>query len=183
MTPPGTVTLTTPRLVLRPFTLEDAEAMYHTWAKDPEVTRWMRWQPHKSIDETSAVLADWVKSYRSGDTYLWAITLKDSHQLMGSLGIFNGEDSRFPGHKQPAYCIGKAYWGKGYTAEALTAALKHFIAATGCTSLYCSHAVGNPASGRVMEKAGFVYHCEGSYLTFSGQAVPARQYLYQPPQP
>ena len=42
----GTRTIETDRLILRRFTVEDAPAMYSNWASDPEVTRFLTWQPH-----------------------------------------------------------------------------------------------------------------------------------------
>ena len=46
----GTQTIATERLTLRRFTMEDAENMYYNWACDPEVTKYLTWQPHKSVD-------------------------------------------------------------------------------------------------------------------------------------
>lgn len=48
----GTQTIETERLLLRPLTPEDAPMMYANWANDPDVTRWLRWEPHKNVDET-----------------------------------------------------------------------------------------------------------------------------------
>ena len=47
----GTQTIETERLLLRPLTPEDAPMMYANWANDPDVTRWLRWEPHKNVDE------------------------------------------------------------------------------------------------------------------------------------
>ena len=45
----GTITLETPRLILRRFAAGDAAAMYRNWASDPEVTRFLTWPPHESL--------------------------------------------------------------------------------------------------------------------------------------
>lgn len=47
----GTKTIETRRLVLRKFTLSDAEPMYRNWASDPEVTRYLLWPAHESEEE------------------------------------------------------------------------------------------------------------------------------------
>ena len=52
----GTQTIETERLLLRPLTPEDAPMMYANWANDPDVTRWLRWEPHKNVDETRELL-------------------------------------------------------------------------------------------------------------------------------
>ena len=52
----GTILLETERLLLRRFTMEDAEAMYRNWGSDEEVYRYLRAKPHKTIEDTLAVL-------------------------------------------------------------------------------------------------------------------------------
>lgn len=56
----GTQTLETDRLFLRQLLPEDAEQMYTNWASDPEVTRFLRWEPHKNALETVGLLAAWA---------------------------------------------------------------------------------------------------------------------------
>ena len=46
----GTVTLETPRLILRRLTLADAEPMYRNWASDPGVTKFLTWPTHSSVE-------------------------------------------------------------------------------------------------------------------------------------
>lgn len=48
----GTQEIETPRLLLRRLMPSDAPMMYSNWANDPEVTRWLRWTPHKDVAET-----------------------------------------------------------------------------------------------------------------------------------
>ena len=59
--------LETERLILRRFTLDDADAMYRNWASDDEVTKYLTWPAHSSVDITKMVLADWVESYKNDD--------------------------------------------------------------------------------------------------------------------
>lgn len=174
----GTRPLETERLILRRFTLDDAEAMYHNWANDPEVARHMRWDAHQNLDETREVMAGFVAAYAQSDHYHWAITLRETGQAIGTVAIFPGDDGIPEDAWEPAYCIGRAWWGNGYTTEALTAALDYFTAGTGITKLECCHAKENPASGRVMEKCGFRFHHDGAYHRLDDSEVPARFYLY-----
>ena len=67
----GTQDIETPRLLLRRLLPEDAPQMYANWASDPEVTRYLRWEPHKSPAETRELLAAWAllhagKGHRTG---------------------------------------------------------------------------------------------------------------------
>ncbi len=52
----GTQILTTERLILRPLTAADAITMFENWASDPQVTRFLRWEPHKDWLETAQLL-------------------------------------------------------------------------------------------------------------------------------
>ena len=74
----GTQTIATERLTLRRFTIEDAENMYYNWANDPEVTRYLTWQPHKSVEETAEILQQWEAGYSKNEFYQWAIELMTS---------------------------------------------------------------------------------------------------------
>ena len=52
----GTVILTTDRLILRRFTVDDAQAMYDHWATDEKTTKYMAWDVHDSVDTTRDLL-------------------------------------------------------------------------------------------------------------------------------
>lgn len=96
----GTQTIETERLLLRPLTPEDASMMYANWANDPDVTRWLRWEPHKNVDETRELLAAWALLYPNGDYYEWGIVEKATGQLFGTIGVFtssSAEPERDPG--------------------------------------------------------------------------------------
>src|SRR5699024_9874908 len=69
----GTQVLETERLILRPMTTGDAIPMFETWANDPQVTRFLRWEPHKDWLETAQLLAAWEALYQNPDYYQWAV--------------------------------------------------------------------------------------------------------------
>ena len=73
----GTQIIETERLLLRRFSKDDAEAMYRNWASDPEVTKYLTWPPHISVNVSRAVLEDWAASYSQENYYQWAIVLKE----------------------------------------------------------------------------------------------------------
>ena len=56
----GTTKLETKRLILRRFVIEDAKAMYQNWASEDEVTKFLTWPTHTSIDTTKTVLTGWI---------------------------------------------------------------------------------------------------------------------------
>lgn len=59
----GTVDIETDRLTLRPFRMDDAEAMYENWASDPEVTKFLSWPAYKSVETAYEILKLWTEAY------------------------------------------------------------------------------------------------------------------------
>ena len=147
----GTQTLETERLLLRRFTVEDAEEMYTNWASDPVVTKYLTWPVHENVDATRSLLANWVESYSDPVNYHWGIQLRQG-SLIGSIGVVRFDDE--VEMKSLGYCIGQAWWGKGYTSEALAAVIGFLIERVGVNRVEAFHDPANPASGRVMEKCG-----------------------------
>ena len=77
----GTKQLETERLILRRFRPEDAAAMYQNWASDDEVTKYLVWPTHSSIEVSQYVINDWVNSYSKDDFYQWAIVPKENNDV------------------------------------------------------------------------------------------------------
>jgi len=171
----GTVTLETERLLLRRFVADDAQEMFENYASDDEVTRYLTWQPYKSVDETRDWILGLIDSYEGDENYLWAIVLKDSDTLIGSIGIkitathFRGEIG---------YVIGRKYWNKGFMTEALNAILEFGFKELGITRIQACHHTENIASGKVMQKAGMQYEgCLKSWaITNTGELADCEMY-------
>lgn len=166
----GTRTLRTDRLILRPFTVEDAPAMYANWAGDPEVTRYLTWPTHQSEAVTRAVLTDWTAHYGQGDWYLWAIApAGDAAAPIGSISVVR-QDARI-GLAEVGYCIGRAWWRQGVMSEALEAVLDFLIRQVGCNRVQARHDPRNPNSGRVMRRCGMQYEGTLRQADWNNQGV------------
>ena len=151
----GAKTLETERLILRPFKLSDAEAMYNNWANDPDVTKYLTWQPHKDVEETRGVISRWIKEAEDPENYQWAIVLKEIGEPIGSISVValvNERDIVSIG-----YCIGKKWWHQGITSEAFEAVIRFMFDEVGVNRLEARHNVFNPNSGGVMKKCGLTY--------------------------
>ncbi|MBR6186562.1 MAG: GNAT family N-acetyltransferase [Clostridia bacterium] len=148
----GTGQIQTARLLLRPYTEMDADAIYYGWASDPLVTRFLTWPTHKNADVTKAVLSDWLSRYENGDYFNWAIARKDTGEVIGNIAVVNLEEAAQAA--EVGYCLGRAYWGQGVMTEALRAVIDYLFDEAGLNRVAAYHDVNNPASGRVMEKAG-----------------------------
>lgn len=147
----GTMQLETQRLLLRRFTEQDIPAMFKNWASHPAVTRCLTWVSHRSEKETRAVVEGWLRQYQYRDFYEWAIVEKATGQLIGSIGLVDGGSRKCC---EAGYCLGEQWWNLGYATEALRAVLDFAVKKVGYRRVIAKHAVENPASGRVMQKAG-----------------------------
>ncbi len=150
----GTRTLETPRLILRRFTLDDAADMYENWARDPEVTRFLTWQPHEDEDATYNLLESWVDQYEKGNYYNWAIELKELGEPIGNISVVAQNEKVRQAHI--GYCLGREWWHQGIMTEALRAVIPYLFQ-EGYLRIDSRHNVDNPHSGGVMKKAGMRY--------------------------
>jgi RimJ/RimL family protein N-acetyltransferase len=142
-------TLETERLRLRRAALEDAEAIFTEYAQDPEVTKYLTWRPHRSIGTVYEFLHMAIDAWETGRAFQWAILRKDDARLMGMIGW------RVDGHKlEMGYALARAYWGKGYMTEAVTALIAWALKQDDIHRVWAVCDVENGASARVMEKAG-----------------------------
>ncbi len=155
----GTRRLETGRLVLRRFTVGDAEDMYRNWASDPEVTRYLTWPCHASPEATAELLTAWVEKYTEGDYFNWAIESKETGAVIGNISVVKLDET--VDSAEIGYCLGRAFWGRGIMPEALRAVIDYMFDVAEVNRLAAYHDVNNPNSGRVMQKAGMKY--EGTH--------------------
>ena len=152
----GTQTLETDRLLLRRFALDDADAMFQNWASDPEVTKFLTWPAHSSVNVSKAVLEDWVSSYAREDYYQWAIVLKENgNDPIGSISAVGMNEDVSMVHI--GYCLGRQWWRQGIMSEALKAVLDFFFDQVEANRIESRHDPRNPHSGMVMKKCGMKY--------------------------
>ena len=143
----------TKRLLLRTWRESDAEALYKL-ASDPDVGSRAGWPPHKSVEESREV----IQTIFNNDT-TWAIVLKATDNPIGAIGYGDSCDCNLPaqdGEPLIGYWVAKPYWNRGICTEALKLMINHIRQSTDIPSLISGHFIDNPASGRVMEKCGFI---------------------------
>lgn len=152
----GTRRLETERLILRKFEKEDACAMYQNWASDDEVTKYLMWPTHAGPEVSRNVIKDWINSYSDESYYQWAIVLKDGrNEPIGSISVVDRKEDVSAVHT--GYCIGKAWWHKGITSEALSAVMDFLFETVDVNRIEARHDPRNPNSGKVMKKCGMKY--------------------------
>lgn len=166
----GTKTVETPRLILRKAKPEDAQAMYHNWASDPEVTKYLTWPPHDSVEVTADILKSWVEGYEKDNYYQWMILLKElGDEPIGSLSAECKNDR--VGSFEIGYCIGKKWWHRGIMTEAMKAVIRYFFDEVHAGRVEARHDPNNPHSGDVMKKCGMRYEGTARQADWSNQGI------------
>ena len=67
--------------------------MYANWASDPEVTKYLIWPAHDSVEITRDILKEWLTHYDKPDYYHWAVTLKENGEApIGDMAVVNSHD-------------------------------------------------------------------------------------------
>ena len=149
----GTKTLETERLILRRFKMDDVEELfYHGYITDEVMAKNLSWDPCKTIEEQREIIKSGVDQYQNNDFYKWLIETKDTHELIGGIDICNLYKRKNYG--EVGYCIGSKYWNKGYATEALRKVIEYLLLECDFHLVEARYAGYNPASGRVMQKAG-----------------------------
>ena len=152
--------ITTARLLLVEPALDDAAEVYERYASDRDVTRFLGWPRHQSLAETEAFLTFSAAEWKRWPAGPYLIRARGDRRLLGGTGLgFETPDQAVTG-----YVLAKDAWGQGFATEALTA-MVDVARATGVTQLYALCHPQHRASGRVLEKCGFVRNVEWSQLT------------------
>jgi len=144
--------LLTPRISLRPPRDTDAQSIFECFASDPNVTRFVHWPRHSSIDDTRAFLAfssaEWVK-WPAGPLL---IESREDGRLLGSTGLnFECSDVASTG-----YVLAQREWGVGFASEALRAMVA-LADSLEVRRLYAHCHARHAASIRVLKKCGFEF--------------------------
>ncbi|MGW3352966.1 GNAT family N-acetyltransferase [Nonomuraea rubra] len=143
--------LTTSRLVLRPFTADDLDAV-HAYESRPDVARYLYWAA-RDRDATRAALAQRVTRTAlndDGDAIDLAVTLRHSGRLIGScLLIWTSKAHR---QGEIGYILHPDHHGHGYATEAASAMLHLGFTQLGLHRITGRLDARNTASARVLEK-------------------------------
>lgn len=160
VTRPKEPVIETERLVLRPLTVADAQAVFE-WGSDPRVNKFMSYPAITAVEQE----VQWLRTAETDrKEWNWGFVLKENGKLIGSGSI--GPNAQMPEYWGMGYNIRYDCWGNGYTTEAMKAILNFAREELSVKKICSKHAVDNPASGRVMEKCGlkFKNYCEYSKL-------------------
>jgi [ribosomal protein S5]-alanine N-acetyltransferase len=140
-----------PSCILRPWDEADAPVIA-PHADDPGVASRLRdGFPHPyTVDDARTFIA---RARATDPPTIFAIEVEGG--AAGSIGFHVGRDVERQS-AEVGYWLGRRYWGRGIATEALRAVADHAFAAHGLLRLFAVPFADNPASARVLEKAGFV---------------------------
>lgn len=146
-------TIETERLLLRRPKQSDSQAIFHRYASDREVTRYLSWPTHRSIADTLAFLAmsddEWQR-WPAGPYLVLSRENCTPGTLLGSTGLFY----KSPIRAITGYVFAREAWGQGYATEALQA-MVHIARQTGVERLEAICHADHTPSAHVLEKCGF----------------------------
>ncbi|MCI8387944.1 MAG: GNAT family N-acetyltransferase [Clostridiales bacterium] len=175
-------TIETERLVLRRMKPSDCHDMYE-YASNPDVTRYLLWEPHKSWKQSLEYLEYLQTRYRVGDFYDWAVVDKKRSKMIGTCGFTSLDFGN--NAAEVGYVLNPAYWGRGIAPEALKRVLYFAFMELNVHRVEARYMVGNDRSRRVMEKCGMTYegvrrssmYVKGSYRDIGICSILSEEYI------
>ncbi|MBI5773755.1 MAG: GNAT family N-acetyltransferase [Verrucomicrobia bacterium] len=139
----------TARLLLRKPRPEDAPLIFAAYAQDAEVTRYLTWPPHKTVGVTQAVVERLLAAWQSGAEFSWLLFSRAGDELVGAIS------ARPDGHRiDLGYVLARCHWTQGLMTEAVLAVVQWALTEPSVFRVWAVCDTENPASGRVLEKAG-----------------------------
>lgn len=140
------------RILLRPIELSDAKDMFK-YASNPEVLKYLWWEPHSSVEESEASIQNnFLSRIERGIPEAYAIVVKATQQMIGTIDVHT---VHFGDVGVIGYVIHPDYWGQGIVSEALQMLISVCFNGCGFYRLEINHCADNVGSGKVIEKAGF----------------------------
>ncbi|MEV8510590.1 GNAT family protein [Actinoplanes sp. NPDC051475] len=144
--------LTTERLVLRRFRLEDAGALA-AYRSDPSVARYQSWNSPYSLDKARYAVQTMVAADpRQPGWFQYAVELAEEDTLVGDVGVNLADNLR---QAEIGYTLAPRWQGHGYATEAVRAVVDHLFRDRGLHKVSAECDARNTASARLLERIGF----------------------------
>lgn len=138
-------------LLLRKIERKDAADMYE-YARDPEVTRYLLWNPHPSPEYTRRYVEDLKRQYREHIFFDFAVILKSENKMIGTCGFTRMDAANRSA--EIGYVLNRAYWHRGLATEAVALLLRFAFCDLGFHRVEARYMEENLPSRAVMEKNG-----------------------------
>lgn len=172
------ITLTTARLILRPWQETDLNDLY-AYACVDGVGQMAGWLPHESIETSRRILESFIKHKKT-------FAIEYGGKVIGSLGVELYNEENYPElanlqGREIGYVLSKDYWGQGFMPEAVKAVTAYLFEEENLDFILVGHFEWNRQSARVIEKCGFSYIKTVDYLTRFETKERSREYILHNP--
>lgn len=151
-------TLTSQRLILRPFLLTDIKRIQQL-ANDSAVVDMTSNVPYPCHEK---MVENWIKNhkkaFKSGSSLILAIVVAENNCLIGSISLL--DISSFHQRAEIGYWLGNQFWQKGYATEATKKLLEYGFNQLKLNRIEGRCMARNQASAKVMLKAGLKFEGE-----------------------
>lgn len=169
----------TPRLTLRPFATDDAEALGDLVAASIDhLTPWQPWAAEEpvSLAQRRTSLAELVAQFDEGESAHYAVVRRDDQRLLGSVALVRGKSEN---RIEIGYWVGASHVRQGYASEAAGALVQAALGPIGLNQVELWADAGNEASNAVARRMGFTFvGIEPSYMR--EDSPPMRVWIAEP---
>lgn len=148
-----TITLATERLLLRQFTMDDREALFKI-TQEPGIFQYFPTKTAWDMERVDRSIQHQIDHWDQFGYGLWAVTLRETGQLMGWCGLEFLPDTN---ETEVGYLLSGEFWGKGYATEAARASVEFGKKNIGLKEIIGLTDPLNIASQRVLEKCGLTF--------------------------
>lgn len=131
---------------LKPVGLADAPIIFESWGREPENFTHLTARVFAELSDARAYIAGLFQSPESSAFHI----VKPDGEVVGIV------KAAVLGHRaQVGYVVSKPFWGRGFATSAVRRLVASLEATPGIARIWATCALDNPASARVLEKAGF----------------------------
>jgi len=141
--------LETPRLLLRLPVWEDSATIFQKYAQDPQITKYLIWRPHETVQVTREFIRCCMQCWQDGTAFPWVVVRQRDQELVGMLEL------RIDAFRADlGYVIARDYWGHGYATEITKSVIAWALRQEQIYRVWATCDIENIASARVLEKSG-----------------------------
>ena len=147
------ITLTTPRLILRPPRHEDTEALFAIWS-DEQAMRYFSFPTMTRLEQATERVARLLKTTAEGVAFVCVVELRATGEVLGNCDLFRADEQCR--RAEIGFSLRPKYWGSGFMTEAASAVVEHAFGALNLRRLEADIDPRNIASAKLLERLGFV---------------------------
>jgi ribosomal-protein-alanine N-acetyltransferase len=147
------ITLTTPRLILRPLCDEDAHALFAIWS-DADAMRYFSIPLMTHIEQAADRISRAMERSAEGEAFIFALEMRATGEVLGDCALLHADKQCR--RIEIGFSLNRGHWGNGYMTEAASALIEHAFGALNMRRIEADIDPRNVASARLLERLGFV---------------------------